>query len=118
MDSLDALGIVPSVATQGRQKPRVLVATFGDGYEQRSQDGINAGLKEWSVQWNVITKTQLGTLATFFETQGAWKKFTWTQPAPFDTAGALAFICEEWSWQYAGGNIVGLSATLMQRPAV
>jgi len=108
----------PSISSTGRVRPRVLVATFGGGYEQRSQDGPNSGLAEWNVTWNNITPAQLIGLANFFKAHGGTAKFTWTQPPPFNVDGVKWWIAEEWSWVYSGGTINGITVPLLERPPV
>jgi phage-related protein len=115
---MDTLTFVPYRSTRGRTRPRVLVAQFGDGYEQASGDGRNSVLRDWDLVYLAISKTKLGEIDTFFSAQGGWKKFLWTQPAPFNGEGARAFVCREWDWIYEGGNIVGLTASLLGRPLV
>jgi len=103
-------------ATQGKLQPRVLKAQFGDGYEQRAQDGINTGLKTWNVTWANISHIQLKALYDVLYAKAGWQKFTWTQPPPFAVEGSLTWICEDFDWVYNGGLIMGLRAVFLQRP--
>jgi phage-related protein len=120
---MDTLPFNPSKSTQGKPSVRTLKARFGDGYEQRAADGINNVLRTWNAVWSNYhhvdadpNKPSLKALNDFFTTQGGWKKFLWVQPPPFDIEGAKTFVCDDWDWVYDEGLIVGIRATLEQRP--
>jgi phage-related protein len=114
---MDTLNFVPYRSTSGQVRPRVIVAQFGDGYEQATGDGRNQVLRDWHLVFTAISKAKLGQIDAFFIAQGGWKKFLWTPPAPFNGA-AGAFVCREWDFSYDGGDITGLTATLLARPLV
>jgi phage-related protein len=116
----------PSSATRGAMRPRILKAQFGDGYAQRARDGINTGLKTWNVIWDVIPltttvteKPSLKKIYDFLAARGGFEKFLWVQLEPFDVDSAVTFVCESGpEWVYAGGKISGVSAELLEQPAL
>lgn len=114
----DSLTIVPSASSAVKIRPRVLVASFGNGYEQRLGDGTNSTLRDWNLQWQGISLTVGGQLDALFTANKGTNKILWTQPAPYNAEGAKSFICEEWSLTYTGGLTCNFQATLLQRPAV
>lgn len=105
---------VPSVTSRGRKIPRVLKAQFGDGYEQRSQDGINACMQVWNLVFDTLTFAELTAIDNFLTAAGGWQKFTWVTPPPF--SASKTFVCENWAWTYDHGIIVGLTAEFLERP--
>ena len=59
---------------------RVLTTDFGDGYNQRSVDGINATRLAYSISWTNIDTTRKNTLQTFLESTYGVESFKWTPP--------------------------------------
>ena len=43
----------PDFQAQVQYAPRVTVTTFGDGYEQRVQFGINANAQKWNLTFKL-----------------------------------------------------------------
>lgn len=115
LDSLDTV-ITKNPSTSSRVKgtPRVLVARFGNGYEQRIVDGLFPNERIWSVTWDTITLAEAYLLDQFFIAH-VGLRFLWTQPKPFDVELAKAFISDNYDFSYAGGLIAGYTATLNQR---
>ena len=84
--------------------PRVHFAQFGDGYEQRLQDGINSLAQEITVSFQTRPKAEIDDLVAFFESLAGVTKFR------FDLADSNAgsstetikVVCSEWeqSWEY------------------
>lgn len=66
--------------------PRVLSARFGDGYEQRSEDGIHADLQSWRVSFDPILTSEADAIEAFLvQNQCATIPFNWTPPrGPLD----------------------------------
>jgi phage-related protein len=60
--------------------PRVLTATFGDGFEQRLIDGINPLKETYAVSFTNRTRTEAINLINFFEDKNAVTKFIFAPP--------------------------------------
>ena len=75
-------------------KPRVRVAQFGDGYQQRVADGINTGTDSWNLTFAVRTDTEAGNILAFLEARAGVEAFDWTPPG---SATAIRAICREWN---------------------
>lgn len=86
--------------------PRVRVARFGDGYEQRVADGINALRRKWSVRLAADTET-VNAADAFLRAHGGTQWFDWI--ALDGVAGR--WVCRSWSVSYASGDGAELSAT-------
>lgn len=86
--------------------PRVRVARFGDGYEQRVADGINAMPRRISVL--LRERRQIVQAAdAFLRAHAGVQTFTWTPP----DGGAGQWVCRTWSISYPAGDVAELSAT-------
>jgi phage-related protein len=60
--------------------PKVLTATFGDGYEQRIADGINSLQETYSLSFKTRTKEAIDDIVLFLDTQKNVSKFLFTMP--------------------------------------
>lgn len=85
--------IAPSFAAQLDEKPRVLRARFGDGYEQRVGDGINLRPRVWSLRFAARTPTERDAVLAALRAENGITAFDWTDPLGFTGK----WICEEWS---------------------
>ena len=84
--------------------PRVHLVQFGDGYEQRLQNGINSLNQEISVSFATRPKAEIDDLVAFFESLAGVTKFRFDiadTNAGSDTE-TIKVVCSEWeqSWEY------------------
>ncbi|MEY2690106.1 MAG: hypothetical protein RL375_4306 [Pseudomonadota bacterium] len=83
----------PDWAAQGQFKPRVRSVAFGDGYQQRSADGINTNPGTWALTFGNRADGEAAAIMTFLEARNGLESFDWTPPG-----GTLArYICPEWA---------------------
>jgi phage-related protein len=82
---------VPDFGAAEKIKPKVLAAQFGDGYSQRSPDGINNMPRVWSVQFTLLDATTIDAIHDFLVTQAGVTAFTWTPPK----GAAGKWICQD-----------------------
>ena len=98
---------VPDKSMSRQAAPRVHIAAFGDGYEQRLVDGINVLEETFSISFNTRTKLEIDDIIDFFETKAGVTAFNYTIP---DTNGSEAsgtettikVVCSSWNkvWNY------------------
>lgn len=74
-------------------KPRVRVVKFGDGYEQRSPDGLNSLLRSYSPVFRAKDYLEAKVLDAFFTRHGSWKAFLWRSPM---TNRTVKVVCRQW----------------------
>ena len=60
--------------------PSILLAKFGDGYEQRIAAGINNLVQEYSVSFDNRTKEEIDDITAFFTDKAGVTKFDFTIP--------------------------------------
>lgn len=82
---------VPEVGSSVEHTPRVLIAKFGDGYEQRVPDGINTELQKWTVKFIVDVPTGQA-IHNFLKSLGGSTSFTWTPPNETE----IRVVCRSW----------------------
>jgi phage-related protein len=103
-----AIDITPDKGLSRKASPRIRVAKFGDGYEQRIVDGINSIEESYTVNFNNRTKEVIDDIVGYFETLGS-DSFDFTIPdsnqlsntSP-NTAGEriIKVVCGQYSLNY------------------
>ena len=90
------------------EQPRVLLAKFGDGYEQRVGDGINLRPRKYSLTFNTRTDAEIAPILAFLRARNGTQAFDWT---PSDGSGAGVFACRQWQHTVVRFGINNLTAT-------
>lgn len=73
-------------------EPSVSSARFGDGYEQRVENGINNMPETWSLTFTG-TRVEIKAIDDFLKSHAGARAFLWTTPDE-DTG---KFICRRWN---------------------
>lgn len=97
----------PSFNSTKSVQPRILKARFGDGYNQRVADGLNALPQTWDLRWNTLTAAQVDEIEAFLTVTAGYKAFLWT---PLDRTQPLKFIVESWTRTPVDGRSWSFSA--------
>ena len=77
---------------------RVLEARFGDGYVQRTKDGLNTAPRTWSLTFNPVSAAIADAIETFLEARGGAEPFYWTPPRATDP---VKVVCKRVGRTYA-----------------
>ena len=91
----------PDFQAQVQYAPRVTVTTFGDGYEQRVQFGINANAQKWNLTFKGRSDAEASAIDAFLQAAGALTSFFWTPPGQ---TAPLKFVCRKWSKNAVASN--------------
>lgn len=95
----------PSYSTELTKTPRILKAQFGDGYAQRSADGINNNPEKWKLVFENASLATIAAIKAFIDARNGVEQFDWTPPG----GTSKKFVCEEgYSHTYTGvggGNL-------------
>ena len=75
------VNINPDRGLKTEQKPRILKANYGDGYEQRVAAGINNLPETWNLTWKNRSAAESNKIVKFLETQGGVTAFDWYPPS-------------------------------------
>lgn len=105
--------VQPDKGLSRKNTPITFTVQFGDGYQQRIANGINALQQEMSVSFSTRPKAEIDDLVAFFESLGGVTKFR------FDLADSNAgsstetikVICDDWSQKWEYDNFYSLDAT-------
>lgn len=106
----------PDKGLSRSSNPSVLVARFGDGYEQRVADGINSLKENYSISFNNRTKAFIDDVVSFLDAQNGATSFTFTLPDSNNTTRAgekdIKVVCDSYNTAYAYDDFYNLTATL------
>ena len=107
--------VVPDKTMTKQSTPKVLRASFGDGYEQRIVNGINNIEEEYSVSFRNRLKEDIDDIVVFLDGKGGVTKFPFTIPDSNNTTTTgehtIQVVCENYSTNYEHDNFYSLAAT-------
>ena len=96
--------VVPDKGQSRSNEPRVFIAEFGDGYEQRTPQGINNINQSIEVGFTSRPKDEIDDIVAFFESKKGATSFSFVMS---DSNGGsneetMKVVCENWSqtWKY------------------
>ena len=90
--------VAPSTDLTAQTTARVNEAGFGDGYVQRTPDGLNSLDQTVSLQWaDTLTKAQVTEIRQFFEAKLGATPFFYQLP---DEDAPRKWVCKTWSRAY------------------
>lgn len=84
---------VPSKGIKRTTKPRVTTISFGDGYTQRTQRGLNPFDETFTVPFINVENATAITIISFFESHLGYKPFRWTPPGEVTE---ILVACTDW----------------------
>lgn len=86
--------MAPSPGTSKSVEMRTAESAFGEGYTQRSGDGLNQEQRKYTVEWKALTIGQADEIEAFFVRHLGYRAFFWQGPR--DGATRL-YRCKKWS---------------------
>lgn len=101
----------PDFGAKAAYRPRVRVAAFGDGYEQRQGDGLNARNDAWDLQFQNRDNTETGAILQFLDLRAGVEAFDWTPPGE---STAIRVVCREWSKSVDRFNLNTITAQFVR----
>jgi phage-related protein len=100
-----------SQGTVESHSPKILTASFGNGYSQEAGDGLNGDPAEVKGVWNVLTWAEGQTIMDFFKSKKGYIPFKFTLPGE---TKARVWKCKQWSRTWNTHMTVDISATLTE----
>ena len=85
----------PTYGSTQTIKRRVLTTQFGDGYTQRTGDGLNTIIREWSLRWENLPKADTDTIENFFLALADGESFDWTPP---ESVTSYRWVIKDDTW--------------------
>lgn len=105
---------IPDTGATVTHEPRIRAAAFGDGYEQRALDGLNADMETWPLTFSGRLVAEADAIAAFLSDKGGVTAFTFVTP---EGGAAKTFICKKWSRSINSYPSQTVTATFQQVPA-
>lgn len=99
----------PDAPVKKSMNPKVRSAKFGDGYEQRTRNGLNAVGEVWSLTFTG-SNTEINAIDDFLKSHGGADSFLWTTP----TNMTGKFICRSWNFSREHGTLSSVSGDFEQ----
>ena len=84
--------VIPDKTLNVTTTPKVLTASFGDGYEQRIADGLNSLGQSFTVNFMNRAKADADDIISFFEANKGVTSFDFTIPNTNSTSTATAVL--------------------------
>ena len=100
---------IPDYDASEDSSPRILSAKFGDGYEQRALDGLNALLRTWTWAFNGKSTSEANAIVNFLKSKAGVTEFTHDLPG-VSPAETVTVVCKSWSKRWAGFDSFNVSA--------
>ena len=88
--------------------PSVIITKFGDGYEQRTAEGVNNLLLGADLSFEGRGSKEAAAILHFFSARAGRESFVLTLPHPYDLA--KLYVCRDWSNNYAFYNNYSIRA--------
>lgn len=98
-------------ATSMSAAARVRALSLGDGYEQRSPDGLNPVRQVWSLSFEGCDNAVANDIDAFLRTHAGATAFDWTPPY---ATTALRFTCASWGRALATQSTCNMTAEFRQ----
>lgn len=76
------------------EQPRVTATRFGDGYEQRSADGLNNLAQVWDLNFEQVDPAVADDILAFLRARGGVEAFDWT---PRWATDPIRVKCPKWT---------------------
>ncbi len=105
---------VPDKSLSRNSSPKVLTATYGDGYEQRIADGINSIKETYALTFATRTKEDIDDIVTFLDSTKGVTSFNFGIPNTNNGGSPLTVkaVCEDYSTNYQYDNFYSLNVKL------
>jgi len=105
--------VLPDRGLTRQSQPKVLLARFGDGYEQRLPDGINSIQETFNITFNNRTKEEIDDITGYLASLKGASAFSLTIPDS-NNSGELTIkvVCDSYAQGYTYDNFYSATAVL------
>jgi len=105
--------IIPDKGLGRQSRPRVRIAKFGDGYEQRIADGLNPIEETFSVSFNNRSAAEIDDIIGYLASLGGVSSFNFTFPDDNGVGGetTIKVVCDNYGQTYTNDGYPSATAT-------
>lgn len=110
----------PSYNAKIDNKPKVKINQFGNGYQQRINDGINNNLIEFSLLFENRSEKETVSILHFLNERKGQEAFIYNLPTIYakpTTNLNTKFVCPEWGSTYISYNNYSIETKFSEVPA-
>jgi len=93
------------------EEPAVTATRYGDGYEQRSANGIHPIAQKWQLNFEQVDNAIADDILAFLRGRGGVEAFDWT---PRWATAAIRVKCPRWSRSPDGDGLSRMTASFEQ----
>ena len=105
----------PNLGLSSQVTPRVKENSYGDGYSQRTGDGLNTSLRAYSLVWGPITPAEADQIEAFLLARGSVEAFYWRTPREVaQNLPAKKYRCKSWQRSSPQWNSDQVNATFTE----
>lgn len=91
----------PSYSSQIMHSPRILRLKFGNGYEQRIEDGINSNLISLDLTFENRDENEATSILHFLQERNGKESFVYNVPSIYSrNTFATRYLCSSWNSIY------------------
>jgi len=104
--------VTPDKSLQRKTKPKVYMASFGDGYEQRVSQGINPLGETYTVSFQTRTNEEIDDIVAFLDSKRGVTNFSFTIPDSNNSGETtIKVVCDDYSITYTNDEFYSCNAT-------
>lgn len=110
----------PSYNAKIDNRPKVKINQFGNGYQQRINDGINNSLIEFSLNFENRNEKETVSILHFLNERNGQESFIYNVPTIYSkSTNSLntRYVCPEWTSNYISYNNYSIGAKFIEVPA-
>ena len=101
----------PDKSLKRSSKPKIHLATFGDGYEQRLADGINSVKETYNVSFQTRPKADIDDIVGYLDSLKGATAFNFTIPDSNNSGETtIKVVCDSFDITYDYGDFYSASA--------
>ena len=109
----------PSYNTKVSATPRVKINQFGNGYQQRIQDGLNTNLLDFQLVFENRSENETVSILHFLHQRNGQQSFIYNLPTIYAKSTSnlnTRFTCPEWVSNYTSYNNYTIEARFKEVP--
>ncbi len=101
----------PDYQASADKQPRIKAVAFGDGYEQRYNDGLNPIRQVWTLSFVNRDLAEAAAIDAFLIARNGVEAFDWTPPR---AVAAGKYVCKQWQRIPTAGPYDTITAVFTQ----
>ena len=109
----------PSYTSKVLNSPKVKINSFGNGYQQRIQDGLNNNLIQFSLNFDNRSENETVSILHFLKQRAGNESFIYNLPTIYAKSTSnlnTSFICLQWNVDFSSYNNYSITMDFIEVP--